>query len=148
MHMEERPMITRLVLENYKSIAFCDVRVGPLSILVGANGAGKSNFLDALRFLSELMYAPIGNAIQKRGGFSRINCRSTTGDARLGFRVDFSTGKRRGYFSFRVKPDAQAGYIFERERCELEPSTNWKWIGYNSPKPSTALHVLKDPDFS
>lgn len=141
-------MITRVVLENYKSIPFCDVRLGPLSILVGPNGAGKSNFLDALRFLSELMYAPIGNAIQKRGGFSRIYCRNAIGDARLGFRVDFCTGERKGYFSFRAKPDGQAGYIFERERCDLAPSANWKWIGYNSPTPSTALHMLKDPEFS
>jgi predicted ATPase len=148
MHMDDQPLITRVILENYKSIAFCDVKLGPLGILAGPNGAGKSNFLDALKFLSEVMYAPIANAIQKRGGFSRIYCRSATGDARLGFRVDFCAGNRKGYFSFRVRPDAQAGYIFEREKCVIEPSLNWKWTGYNSPKPSSTLHMLKDPEFS
>jgi predicted ATPase len=86
---------------------------------VGPNGSGKSNFLDALRFLSEIMYAPIGNAIQKRGGFSRICYRDAVGEKRLGFRVDFCTSEGAGYFSFRVKPDAQAGYTFEREKCML-----------------------------
>jgi hypothetical protein len=33
--MTGRPLITRVVLENYKSIAYCDVKLGPLSILVG-----------------------------------------------------------------------------------------------------------------
>ena len=41
--------ITRVALRNYKSIAGCDVALAPLTILVGQNGAGKSNFLDALR---------------------------------------------------------------------------------------------------
>jgi predicted ATPase len=45
------PFISRLRLKNYKSIAQCDVRLGPLTILVGPNGSGKSNFLDALEFL-------------------------------------------------------------------------------------------------
>jgi predicted ATPase len=66
--MESRPQITRVVLENYKSIAFCDVKLGPLAILVGPNGAGKSNFLDALRFLSEAVNGFVENALHDRGG--------------------------------------------------------------------------------
>jgi AAA15 family ATPase/GTPase len=38
---------TRVKVKNYKSIAACDVALGPLTFLVGPNGAGKSNFLDA-----------------------------------------------------------------------------------------------------
>ena len=71
--MEDRPLITRVVLENYKSIAFCDVKLGPLSILVGPNGAGKSNFLDAMRFLSEVTSAgPTQIVFQGRGGFLKV----------------------------------------------------------------------------
>jgi hypothetical protein len=40
------PFISRVRLKNYKSIASCDVRLGPLTILVGPNGTGKSNYLD------------------------------------------------------------------------------------------------------
>ncbi|WP_405095089.1 hypothetical protein [Micromonospora sp. NBC_01412] len=31
-------------IRNYKSIRECDVPVGSLTLLVGANGTGKSNF--------------------------------------------------------------------------------------------------------
>jgi AAA15 family ATPase/GTPase len=41
--------LKRVVLCNYKSIAVCSVKLGPLTFLVGPNGASKSNFLDALR---------------------------------------------------------------------------------------------------
>jgi AAA15 family ATPase/GTPase len=46
------PFISRVRLKNYTSIAECDVRLGPLTILIGPNRTGKSNFLDALAFLA------------------------------------------------------------------------------------------------
>ena len=39
--MSETTFLTRVTLENYKSIRACDVRLGPLMFLVGPNGAGK-----------------------------------------------------------------------------------------------------------
>ena len=47
------PFLRRVRIRGYKSIAFCDVSWQPLTILVGRNGSGKSNFLDALAFLRE-----------------------------------------------------------------------------------------------
>ena len=49
-------MIRRVRIRNYKSIKHCDVELGPFTILVGRNGSGKSNFLDALRFLSDALW--------------------------------------------------------------------------------------------
>lgn len=46
-------MIRRVKIRNYKSIKNCDVALEPFTILVGRNGAGKSNFLDAIRLVSE-----------------------------------------------------------------------------------------------
>jgi len=40
---------------GYKSIAFCDVALEALTILVGRNATGKSNFLDALAFLRDCL---------------------------------------------------------------------------------------------
>lgn len=37
------PLITRVAIENYKSIGSCDVLLGPLNVLVGLNGLGNSN---------------------------------------------------------------------------------------------------------
>jgi AAA15 family ATPase/GTPase len=42
------PFISRVRLKNFKSIAECDVRLGPLTMLVGPNGSGKSNFLQVV----------------------------------------------------------------------------------------------------
>ncbi len=69
-------LVKRVVLENYKSIAACDVRLEPLTFLVGPNGSGKSNFLDALSFVADALNHSLGQALQKRGGGAQI-CHAT-----------------------------------------------------------------------
>jgi predicted ATPase len=61
------PMITRVRLKNFRSIAECDVTLGPLTILVGPNGSGKSNFLHALDFLSDALRDGLESALESRG---------------------------------------------------------------------------------
>lgn len=68
-------MLTRVSIRNYKSIARADVQLGPFTILVGRNGSGKSNFLDALHLISDGLQESLSLAIGKRGGFSEIQSR-------------------------------------------------------------------------
>jgi predicted ATPase len=44
-------MLKKLRLRNFKNFKDAELTLGPLTVLVGANGAGKSNVKDALRFL-------------------------------------------------------------------------------------------------
>lgn len=44
-------MITSLRLHNFKNFADETLRVGPFTVIVGANASGKSNIRDAFRFL-------------------------------------------------------------------------------------------------
>ena len=44
-------MIDRIVIENFKSLRHVDLKLGRVNLLVGANGSGKSNVMDALRVL-------------------------------------------------------------------------------------------------
>lgn len=47
-------MLKRVRVKGYKSLCDTEVRLAPLTLLFGANAAGKSNFLDALQLLSKL----------------------------------------------------------------------------------------------
>ena len=47
-------MLTRLKVSGFKNLVDVDVRFGPFTCVAGANGAGKSNLFDAIRFLSAL----------------------------------------------------------------------------------------------
>jgi len=45
-------MLTRLKINGFKNLVDVDVRFGPFTCIAGANGIGKSNLFDAIRFLS------------------------------------------------------------------------------------------------
>jgi predicted ATPase len=46
-------LLTRVDIENFRSIYKASVPLSPFTLLVGANGTGKSNFLKLLRMLSQ-----------------------------------------------------------------------------------------------
>jgi predicted ATPase len=52
-------MLTRLKVSGFKNLVDVDVRFGPFTCIAGANGIGKSNLFDAIRFLSALADRPL-----------------------------------------------------------------------------------------
>ena len=69
--------IDRIQIRNYKSIGNCDLSLGRVTMLVGRNGAGKSNFLDALRFIADSLDYSLDHAVKARGGIDQVRRRST-----------------------------------------------------------------------
>jgi predicted ATPase len=51
-------LLTRVDIENFRSIYKASVPLSPFTLLVGANGSGKSNFLKLLRMLSKKTDGP------------------------------------------------------------------------------------------
>ena len=70
------PTITDVTIKNYKSIGQCHVELGKITVLIGQNGSGKSNFLDALQLLSDALNSTLEYAIRQRGGISEVRRRS------------------------------------------------------------------------
>lgn len=66
------PFVTRLRIENYRSITHCDVTLGSFTVLLGLNAAGKSNFLDALRFVRDALAHGLVSAVAARGGLDAV----------------------------------------------------------------------------
>jgi predicted ATPase len=57
-------MLTEFTLANFKSYRKSSLRLGSLTLLIGANAAGKSNALEGLRFLSWLAQGQKLSSIQ------------------------------------------------------------------------------------
>lgn len=64
--------ITSLHLRNFRSFSDSTITMGRLAVLVGLNGAGKSNLIDGLRFLRESLDAGLEIAITRRGGITSV----------------------------------------------------------------------------
>lgn len=65
-------MITELSISHYKSITDQTVPLSAINVLVGKNGSGKSNIVDALSFLSDIAQEDLDFAITKRHGSDSI----------------------------------------------------------------------------
>jgi predicted ATPase len=69
-------IISRIILKNWRNFQSVEVNLKERVFIIGPNASGKSNFLDALRFLRDL--AKPGGGLQKaisdRGGVSKIRC--------------------------------------------------------------------------
>jgi len=57
-------MLTAFTLESFKSFGAARLPLGPLTVLIGANAAGKSNAIEALRLLSWLAQGQKLSSIQ------------------------------------------------------------------------------------
>ena len=60
--------ISRLVIRGYKSIVECDLKMTPLNVLIGANGAGKSNLISFFRLISRVLDQQLQATVGNLGG--------------------------------------------------------------------------------
>ena len=96
-------LIRRVVIRNYKSIAACDVELGPLTFLVGPNGSGISNFLDALRFVSYAIRYSLEHALRDRGGIDEVRRRSAGVGENVAIRIEFHLpGGEFGHYALEI----------------------------------------------
>lgn len=117
--MSISPFVTRVVLRNYRSIGHCDVALGPLTYLVGANGAGKSNFIDALHLVSDALTSSLDQALNVRGGLSEVRRRSGGHPTNFGIRLEFNLNGRLGHYAFNVSALKDRGFEVQTEECRV-----------------------------
>jgi len=65
-------MIEHLRIRNFKSIIEDDIKFSDFTVLVGANGSGKSNLIQALSFLSSIPRIGVVATVNRFGGFSSV----------------------------------------------------------------------------
>ena len=119
----DRRLVTRVRVCNYRNIAACDVTLDQLSLVVGPNGVGKSNFLDAIGLVGDCLRSSLADTLQRRGGGREI-ARRTTGWARhFGIRLDYNLGIAAGHYAVSLGGDRNGKLDIRREECRLASRT-------------------------
>lgn len=85
-------MIERIIIENYKSIRKMDLNLGPINILIGANGAGKSNFISFFEMTSSVLNGNIESYSKLRIG-STLMFQGPKRSSYIGGLIDFDNSK-------------------------------------------------------
>jgi len=119
------PVVETLILKHFRSIPSECVHFDNPTFLVGRNGSGKSNLVDAFDFLAESMTAPLQAVFDKRGGISAVRFRTVkvSFPSNVGLGVVF--GKLNGQitsarYAFEVRRLKNYGIEVVREQCVID----------------------------
>jgi predicted ATPase len=156
-------MLTRLVLQNFKSIASASIDFSRFTFLVGRNGSGKSNVADALAFVAESTAWPLQTVFNRRGGASSVARRRplekgerlSERKVQLGLALEFDTmdtprmefpwptaGRFRYAFQISV---SRIGFDVIREQCTIvEPSGKRNWFDREGSRVRSSIEFLND----
>ncbi|MDE3258214.1 MAG: AAA family ATPase [Gemmatimonadota bacterium] len=78
-----------IVVIGFKSIAYAMIKLRPLNVLIGANGSGKSNFIDVFSFLRASIQGQLERYVKQAGGANRIFHFGTKVTSKLELQVSF-----------------------------------------------------------
>jgi len=122
------PVVRSLILKRFRSIPSQRIEFDNPTFLVGRNGSGKSNLVDAFSFLSDSMAVPLQAVFDRRGGITAVRNR-TSGKGgyppNLGLGVVLGRangGNVGGRYAFEVRALPNYGFEVVREQCLVEDS--------------------------
>ena len=60
-------MLSQIIIKGFKSIKQCDIKFGKTNVLIGCNGAGKSNFISAFSLLQDILLKNLQLSVARSG---------------------------------------------------------------------------------
>ncbi len=115
-------MINRIEIENYKSIRKASVELSPINVLIGANGAGKSNFINFFKLLNKIYEQQLQNYVAEQGGAENILYKGLQNSSYLLSHIYFNNTN--GY-AFTLSPTEQNRLYFSAETVAFNKGNSW-----------------------
>lgn len=118
-----------LRIAGWKSIRDATIDFGRLTVLIGANGAGKSNLISFFGLLNEMARERLQVSIAKQGGANAVLHYGVKHTRALLASLAVSSGAEAGRYSFRLVRGGDDGMYFEMEellwRANAGESETW-----------------------
>ena len=103
-----------ITIEGFKSIKSVEeLELRPVNVLIGANGAGKSNFLEVFSFLKAIRLGGLRDYVMRSGGADKILHFGSKTTPYLSFGISFEKEKRE--YNIVLAPDDADGMFPSRE---------------------------------
>lgn len=117
--------LREVTIRHYKSLDDVRVLFDPITVIVGPNGVGKTNFVDALKFVRDAAVDGLDHAVLKREGIDRIRQTYKSKPYNVVFDLEFDADDLFGVppESYSLVLSGKAGdYRVESETCSYVTS--------------------------
>ena len=141
MNQESFGKLTKIAINGYKSINECDLELTTLNVLVGANGAGKSNLLSVLELLQSVLSRALAHYAGKKGTETLFyNGKGVTDCIHTEFHFDNDV------YSFDLEWTENNSLIFRSESLVMDDNGK-ELIGEGGHSESKALNLLRNMSY-
>ncbi|HVL39541.1 MAG TPA: AAA family ATPase [Fimbriimonadaceae bacterium] len=108
--------LKRVKIEGFRSIKTADIQFGDATVLIGANGAGKTNLIGFLQMLSYMMSENLRLYVDERRGADSILHFGSSATPRLMGELEFARGNESSTYGFILVPAAGDRLLFTHEQ--------------------------------
>ena len=112
-------IIMKIQLKNWKNFGEVNAKCGKRVFLIGPNASGKSNFLDALRFLRDIAQDGLSKAVDTRGGMKAVRSLYTRKPSDVSIIVNLDDTWK---YELSITSDNKGESIIEKELVYLHES--------------------------
>lgn len=111
-------------INHFKSLSDISLEnLSPLTLLIGANGVGKSNLIDALRFLRDMVAEGLDHAVSKRSGIITIRQHSPKKPYDVSIKIIFTeelddSQSWEGFYEITISSLSGGNYRIKRESAK------------------------------
>lgn len=139
-------------IQNFKSIRDSgEVELRPINVLIGANGAGKSNFIGFFKFLNRLYEQRLQLYVSKNGRVNNfLYFGQEVSEFLKGAAVFFNRSEFPYYcqYEFSLTPDQSSNLIIDQEQFGIHPSNTEIILGGGSNESMVMRNpVVDSPQF-
>lgn len=125
-------MIQRIWIKNFRSLVDIDVKLGPLTVLVGRNAVGKSSFLDALRIIRDALNGNLEDALSERHGIAALRRWAPTKPYDIEIGVELIERGIKYDYSFVLASGREGAFSVKREFAEIRKVDGMLLDGYET----------------
>lgn len=115
----QEEQLSRIKISGYKSIKECDISFGKINVLIGSNGAGKSNFISAFSLLQNILAKNLQVSVAQ-SGVNALLYKGRKVTEEIAFKVYFGKNS----YGFNLVPTDDNRLIFRKEFFGYSPWEN------------------------
>lgn len=145
--------IKQISIKGFKSLRDVSLELGPLTVMIGANGSGKSNFIEFFRMLKEAFWISQGGLqlyVGKKGGADSLLYYGPKITRNLDASIEFAGEERSCRYSFSLTWGVPNNLVFASEEFEYksdadpEPQSLHLGSGHGEPKLLEVADLLSE----